>query len=60
MSLTDKFIKRLFDLFISIAAISIFFLPSLLISVLIKLESRGPVFFNQMRVGKNGKDFLMY
>ncbi len=60
MSLTDKFIKRLLDLFISIAAISIFFLPSLLISVLIKLESKGPVFFYQMRVGKDGKDFLMY
>ncbi len=60
MSLTDKFIKRLFDLSISIVALSIFFLPSLLISVLIKLESRGPVFFNQVRVGKDGKDFLMY
>ncbi len=60
MTLLEKFLKRLFDLFISIAAISIFFLPSLFISILIKLESRGPVFFNQVRVGKDGKDFLMY
>jgi lipopolysaccharide/colanic/teichoic acid biosynthesis glycosyltransferase len=60
MTIIEKFFKRFFDLFISIAALCVFFLPSLLISIVIKLESRGPVFFNQMRVGKDGKDFLMY
>ena len=32
----------------------------LLIAILIKLDSRGPVFFKQLRVGKWGKRFTMY
>jgi len=31
-----------------------------LIAIFIKLDSKGPVFFNQMRVGKNGQEFKMY
>jgi len=33
---------------------------TLIIGVLIKLDSRGPIFFNQIRVGKNGKKFKCY
>ena len=32
----------------------------LILGVLIKLDSKGPVFFRQERIGKNGKPFLMY
>ena len=31
-----------------------------ILGILIKLESRGPVFFKHLRVGQNGKPFLMY
>jgi lipopolysaccharide/colanic/teichoic acid biosynthesis glycosyltransferase len=53
-------IKRLFD--IIFASISLFLLlPILLvIALLIKLESKGVVFFNQIRVGKNNQDFTIY
>lgn len=51
--------KRVFDLFVSFA-VSVFVLSWLcpVIAILIKLESRGPVFFVQRRVGRGGKTFL--
>src|SRR5699024_5220689 len=50
-------IKRIFDLFVSIVAIYITAPFILLISVVIKLTSSGPVFFKQERLGKDGKVF---
>lgn len=53
--------KRFFDIVFSI--LIIFFILSWLvplIAVLIKLESRGPVFFTQLRSGKNNNPFLCY
>ena len=53
--------KRSFDIAFSILVI--FFILSWLIplmALLIKLESRGPVFFTQLRSGKNNKPFLCY
>jgi lipopolysaccharide/colanic/teichoic acid biosynthesis glycosyltransferase len=52
--------KRLFDLVFS--ALALFFLGPLFlaISVLIKLDSKGPIFFKQERVGKDGIRFDMY
>lgn len=53
-------IKRLFDIFFSIIGL-ILALPIILIfSALIKIDSRGPVFYAAKRAGKNGKIFLMY
>ena len=45
-----------------IAAISLVILPPLiiLIAIWVKLDSRGPVFYRQTRVGKAGKDFTLY
>jgi len=52
--------KRVFDIFFSIAGL-IFLLPLLLIvSILIKLDSKGSVFFIQKRVGKNFRSFNLY
>lgn len=50
-------IKRLFDLLVSIVVIYITAPFLLLISIAIKLTSRGPVFFKQERLGKDGKVF---
>ena len=50
-------IKRIFDLFFSIAGL-IFFMPLFfIVSILVKLDSKGPVFFLQIRVGKDAKMF---
>jgi exopolysaccharide biosynthesis polyprenyl glycosylphosphotransferase len=53
-------IKRVFDILAALAGITLF-LPLLpFLAVMIKLESPGPLFFRQERVGRNGRIFLCY
>jgi lipopolysaccharide/colanic/teichoic acid biosynthesis glycosyltransferase len=52
--------KRIFDIFFSSFGILALLPLFLLISILIKITSKGPVFFVQKRVGKNGKLFNLY
>lgn len=53
-------VKRIFDLGVSFAAL-ILLIPIIpVIAVMIKLDTPGPVFFKQDRVGKNGKPFKFY
>jgi lipopolysaccharide/colanic/teichoic acid biosynthesis glycosyltransferase len=53
-------IKRIFDIFCSLIGI-IFFLPVLLIvSILIRLDSSGPIIYCGKRIGKNKKPFHIY
>ena len=49
--------KRFFDLFISIIVIILLSPLFILIALLIKLTSKGPIFFFQRRVGKSAKLF---
>lgn len=52
--------KRLFDIISSLVGF-IFILPIfLIVPILIKLDSRGPVFFKQWRIGKDRKQFKIY
>ena len=51
------FFKRIFDIFCSLLAIIILFLPMLIVGIAIKIDSKGPVFFKQDRIGKNKKIF---
>jgi undecaprenyl-phosphate galactose phosphotransferase len=53
----NQAIKRLFDLTLSVLMLPILLPTILIIGVLIKLDSRGPIFYTQERVGKNGKKF---
>jgi lipopolysaccharide/colanic/teichoic acid biosynthesis glycosyltransferase len=50
-------VKRLFDIVLSLVGFIVLFPFFLAIAVLIKLDSKGPVFFRQVRIGKNGKPF---
>lgn len=50
---------RIFDILLSFFALIILSPIFLLISILIIFDSRGPVFFRQIRVGKYSKDFLL-
>jgi lipopolysaccharide/colanic/teichoic acid biosynthesis glycosyltransferase len=53
-------IKRLFDIVFSVAGL-VFLSPLLAVaSVLIKLDSTGPVFFRQERIGRHFKPFRIY
>ena len=50
-------IKRLFDIIFSLAGIVFLFPVLIIVSILIKIDSSGPVFFLQKRVGLNGDIF---
>ena len=54
----NRFKKRLLDVTVSFL-VCVFVLSWLipLLGLLIKLESRGPIFFSQKRTGKNGQEF---
>lgn len=52
--------KRLFDILFSLLALILISPFLALISVLILLTSKGPVFYRQVRVGKDGVDFKIF
>jgi lipopolysaccharide/colanic/teichoic acid biosynthesis glycosyltransferase len=52
--------KRLFDIVFSFIGLLIFSPLFAAVSLLIKLDSRGPVFFRQERIGRNFEPFRIY
>lgn len=54
------FLKRFFDIVLSLGGLVILAIPCLIIAVLIKLCDGGPVLYTQARVGKDGKIFKIY
>lgn len=55
-----RFFKRFFDVLISSLGLIILAIPMLIIAIAIKCDSKGPIFFKQKRLGKNGKVFNIY
>jgi O-antigen biosynthesis protein WbqP len=51
--------KRIVDLFCSLVALMLLALPILLISIVVKLTSKGPVLYWSDRVGRHNKIFQM-
>lgn len=56
----ERMIKRLLDFTVAFTGLLIFLPFGLLIALLIIIDSRGPVFFSQERVGKNEKHFFVH
>lgn len=54
------FVKRAFDIIVSLIALIVFALPIAIIAVLIKIDSPGEVIFKQERLTKDGKPFMCY
>lgn len=53
-------LKRLFDIFFSIFTLIILSPLFLVVAILIKIDSKGPLFYVSKRVGKDGKLFNFY
>lgn len=53
-------LKSFFDILCSFLAIIILSLPMLIVSIIIKCDSKGPVLFKQYRIGKNKKIFKIW
>ncbi len=56
----EAFLKRTMDIVVSLIVLTVGFPLWLLVALLIKLDSPGPIFYKQERVGKNGKIFILY
>ena len=54
------FVKRLFDIIVSFSMLTVLLPIFLIIAVIIKLDSKGPVFFRQVRVTTCGKEFKIF
>lgn len=55
-----RFIKRLFDIIVSLIALPFVLLIIIIFAPIIFLTDRGPVFYNAPRLGRRGKVFKMY
>jgi lipopolysaccharide/colanic/teichoic acid biosynthesis glycosyltransferase len=53
-------LKRIFDFLVSLFGLIIFSPLFLIIAILIKLDSEGPVFYRGERIGKGGKPFRIF
>ena len=52
-----KYFKRIVDFMIALVAIAVLFFPLVIVAILIKIDSKGPVIFKQERLGKDGVPF---
>lgn len=60
MSTKQRIVKRLFDIFVSLFGAVFALLLTIIVGPIIKIQSPGPIFFKQTRVGRNGRKFKMY
>lgn len=60
MPFWEKLVKRLLDLVISFVVLIIMLPVIAVISVIIRITSKGPAIYSQERVGKKGRNFTMY
>ncbi|MBF0360609.1 MAG: undecaprenyl-phosphate glucose phosphotransferase [Oligoflexia bacterium] len=60
LSLLDYMVKRSFDFIFTFIGLVILFPFLLLIAILIKITSPGPIFYGQERMGLDGKSFKMW
>jgi undecaprenyl-phosphate galactose phosphotransferase len=52
--------KRSMDAVIGMMVFLVLLLPGILIALVVKLSSRGPIFYDSFRIGKGGKPFKMF
>lgn len=55
----DRVVKRVIDIILATVGIIVLSLPMLVIAIAIKIDSKGPVFFKQKRVGIHKKHFMI-
>ncbi len=60
ITMWGRITKRIFDVVVSSVTLIVLSPAFLVIALFIKLDSRGPVFFRQKRVGLDGSEFTMY
>jgi Undecaprenyl-phosphate glucose phosphotransferase len=56
----NSLVKRAIDMAISSAALAVLVIPLAVVAALVKLTSRGPVFYRQERMGLDGRPFMIH
>lgn len=56
----QSLVKRVFDFCVALFCLILAAPLFVVIAILVRLDSRGPIFFRQVRVGENGRPFSMY
>lgn len=59
LGLIDRTVKRCFDLALASVALVLFLPLFIVVGILVKLDSRGPIFFTQTRIGRSNQMFEM-
>ena len=54
------FLKRIFDIFMSLILLILISPILLIIGIIIKIDSKGPIFYRQTRITKYGKEFKIF
>lgn len=60
LPVVSRWIKRCMDIFLSITAFILFSPLLIIVPFLIKLTSKGPIIYTQIRAGLNGRTFKLY
>jgi len=60
IGVVNSYVKRAFDIFFGLLILLFFSLLLPIIAIAIALDSRGPIIFQQKRLGRNGKPFLAF
>jgi exopolysaccharide biosynthesis polyprenyl glycosylphosphotransferase len=56
----NRFLKRAMDILFSATGLVVLFPLFVVVALLVKKDSKGPVFYRQDRIGENGKKFMIY
>jgi exopolysaccharide production protein ExoY len=59
-SLRYRYVKRIFDILFALFMVALFAIPGLLIAAAIRLTSRGPIFYREQRIGRDGRPFRIW
>ena len=59
-NLVNRAAKRTMDIIGALFVLALFSVPMIIVALLVKLTSKGPVIFSQVRVGLHNKEFKMY
>lgn len=59
MGMYGRYIKRLIDIVLSLMGLLVLGIPMLIVAIVVKLDSPGPVLFWQKRIGVGKKIFMM-
>lgn len=55
----NRFLKRLIDFILALGGIIVLAIPMIIIAIVVKCDSKGPVLFRQKRIGAGKRTFMM-